>query len=59
MTATCAAGQKAVGGAWNAGRFAFADAEGPTPDGTGWSAVFETGSVTSATVTVAAICVAP
>ncbi len=59
VTATCAAGQKAIGGAWNAGRFAFTDSEGPTPDGTGWSAVFETGSQTSATVTVAAICVAP
>ena len=59
VTATCAAGQKAIGGAWNAGRFAFTDSEAPTPDGTGWSAVFEAGSQTSATVTVAAICVAP
>jgi len=59
VTATCAAGQKAIGGAWNAGRFAFTDSEGPTPDGTGWSAVFETGSASSAAVTVSAMCAAP
>jgi len=59
VTATCAAGQKAIGGAWNAGRFAFTDSEGPTPDGTGWSAVFETGSASSAAVTVSAVCAAP
>ena len=59
VTATCAAGQKAIAGAWNAGRDAFTDSEGPTPDGTGWSAVFETSSLSSAAVTVAAICAAP
>ncbi len=59
VTATCAAGQKAIAGGWNSGRDSLADSEGPTPDGTGWTVIFETGSVTSANVTVSAICVAP
>jgi hypothetical protein len=59
VTATCPAGQKAIGGGWVSGRDAAPDSEAPTPDGTGWTVVFETFSVSSAAVSTSAICAAP
>ena len=58
VTATCAAGQKAVGGGWNSGLWGFQISEGPTADGTGWTASFATGPQ-PATVSVTAVCIAP
>jgi hypothetical protein len=58
VTATCAAGQKAVSGGWNAGLYSYTLSEGPTPDGTGWTVVFGTGSA-PATVGVSVVCLAP
>jgi hypothetical protein len=58
VTATCASGQKAVGGGWNSGLFGFQIAEGPTADGTGWTVMFATGNA-PATVSTTAICAAP
>ena len=55
VTATCPAGQKALGGGFNTGPNAFVDATGPTADGGGWFVVAETGSL-SATVTATAVC---
>jgi hypothetical protein len=59
VTATCPAGQKASGGGWNSGLDAFPLYEGPTPDGTGWTASFVSSPTTSASVSVSAVCVAP
>ena len=58
VTATCPAGQKAVGGGWNSGIWGFTISEGPTADGTGWTVSFATGPQ-PATVTASAICAAP
>jgi hypothetical protein len=58
VTATCAAGQKAVGGGWNSGLWGFPISEGPTADGTGWTASFATGPQ-PATVSVSVVCIAP
>jgi hypothetical protein len=58
VTATCPSGQKASGGGWSSGLDAFALYEGPTADGTGWTASFASDSV-GASVSVSAICIAP
>jgi hypothetical protein len=57
VTATCPAGAKAIGGGWSAGLYGYQIAEGPTPDGLGWSVTFAT-STAPASVTTSAICVA-
>jgi hypothetical protein len=58
VTATCASGQKAVGGGWNSGLYGFPISEGPTADGTGWAVSFATVNL-PATVTASAVCAAP
>ena len=57
VTATCAAGSKAVGGGWSAGLYAYQLSEGPTPDGSGWTVSFA-GTQSPGTVTVSAMCIA-
>jgi hypothetical protein len=57
VTATCASGQKAIAGGWNAGLFSFPISEGPTPDGSGWTVSFATGTA-PATVGVSVVCAA-
>jgi hypothetical protein len=59
VAATCASGQKAIGGGWNSGLYGFPISEGPTADGTGWTVSFATGFQQPATVTTTAICAAP
>ena len=57
VSATCAAGSKAVGGGWSAGLYAYQLSEGPTPDGSGWTVSFA-GTQSPGTVTVSAMCIA-
>ena len=57
-TATCPAGQRAIAGGYSVGLFAFADATGPTGDGTGWSVTAETGSA-PASISATVVCAAP
>ena len=57
VTAMCPAGSKAVGGGWSAGIYGYQLSEGPTPDGLGWTATFETFE-SPASVTVSAMCIA-
>jgi trimeric autotransporter adhesin len=59
VTATCPSGQKAVAGGWTSGLYGYPLSEGPTTDGTGWTASFGTGDVTAATVAVSVVCLAP
>jgi hypothetical protein len=58
VTATCPSGQKAVAGGWNSGLYAYPISDGPTADGTGWTASFGTGTA-AATVAVSVVCLAP
>jgi hypothetical protein len=57
VTATCAAGAKAVGGGWSAGLYGYPISEGPTPDGLGWTVSFQT-FASPASVSVSAMCIA-
>jgi hypothetical protein len=57
VTATCAAGAKAVGGGWSAGLYATPISEGPTPDGSGWTVSFKS-STSPGSVTASAMCIA-
>ena len=56
--ATCPTGQRAISGGYNVGLSAFADATGPTADGTGWSVTASTGG-SPASITATVVCVAP
>ena len=57
VTATCPAGAKAVGGGFSAGLYGYELSDGPTPDGTGWTASFGT-DASPASVTVSVMCIA-
>jgi hypothetical protein len=57
VTATCPAGAKAAGGGWSGGLYASPISEGPTPDGSGWTVSFASGT-SPGSVTTSAMCIA-